>query len=121
MYSLSYLRRQVDDLQRRFKPALAVLKLRNLAMEFCGEFDEADSPDQPNRRQALGDMTAMFPPRVGQAGFRLDTFQDVVDYFTRCIKGNTRPDPREIVFTLIPWARKGPHLRPDLWERPATA
>ena len=121
MYSLSYLRRQVDDLQRRFKPALAVLKLRNLAMEFCGEFDEADSPDQPNRRQALGDMTAMFPPRVGQAGFRLDTFQDVVDYITRCIKGSARPDPREIVFTLIPWARKGPILRPDLWERPNAA
>ena len=121
MYSLSYLRRQVDDLQRKLKPALAVLKLRNLAMDFCDEFDEADSPDQPNRGQLLGDMTAMFPPRVGQAGFRLDTFQDLVDYLTRRIRGNTRPDPREIVFTLIPWARKGPILRPDLWERPQLA
>ena len=117
MYSLSYLSRQLEALRSRLRPVLAILKLRNLAMEFCDEFDEADSPGQPNRSQGLAGMAAMFPPRVGQAGFRLETFQDVVDYLTRCIKGNTGPDPREIVFTLIPWARKGPHLRPGLWER----
>ncbi|MYC39093.1 MAG: hypothetical protein F4X66_19605, partial [Chloroflexi bacterium] len=108
MYSLSYLSRQVEALRSRLRPVLPILKLRNLAMEFCGEFDEADSPEQPDRRQVLMDKAAMFPPRVGQTGFRLDTFQDLVDYFRRCIKGNTRPDPREIVFTLILWARKGP-------------
>ena len=121
MHSLSYLTRQVEALRSKLKPVLAILKLRNLAMEFCGEFDEADSPEQPNRREVLTDKAAMFPPRVGQAGFRLDTFQGLVDYLTRCIKSNTRPDPREIVFTLIPWARKGPILRPDLWDRPAAA
>lgn len=63
----------------------------------------------------------MFPPHVGQADFRLDTFQDLVDYFTRCIKGNIRPAPREIVFILIPWAKKGPILRPDLRECSAAA
>ena len=120
MYSLSYLSRQIEALRSRLKPVLAILKLRNLAMEFCDEFDEADSPDQPNRSHLTG-MAVMFPPRVGQAGFRLETFQDVVDYLTRCIKGNRSPDPREIVFTLIPWARKGPILRPDLWERPQQA
>ena len=94
MYSLSYLSRQIEALRSRLKPVLAILKLRKLAMEFCGEFDEADSPDQPNRSQVLGDMAAMFPPRVGQAGFRLDTFQDVVDYLTRCIKRKTSPRNR---------------------------
>ena len=53
------------------------------------------------------DMAEMFPPSVGQAGFRLDTFQDLVGYLVCCIKSNTRPDSREIVL-LIPWASKGP-------------
>ena len=90
-------------------------------MQFCDEFDEADSHEQPNRRQVLMNMAGMFPPRVGQARFRLDTYMDLVGYFARCIERNTRPEPRDIVFTLIPWARKGPRLRPDLWERPTLA
>ena len=121
MYSLSYLRRQVDALQRRLKPALAILRLRNLAMEFCDEFDGAASREGPGRRANLLDMSRMFMPRVGRAGFRLDTFQALMGYFARCIDADTHPDPREIVFTLIPWARKGPILRPDLWERPNAA
>ena len=120
MYSLSYLRRQVDALQRRLKPVLKVLRLRNLAMEFCDEYDEA-AFSQESPRETLLEMSEMFPPRVGQAGFRLDTYHDLVAYLRRCIYAHQRPDPREVVFTLIPWARNGPHLRPDLWERPAAA
>ena len=63
----------------------------------------------------------MSPSRVGLAGFCLETFQDLVDYFRCCIYRHKRPDPREVVFTLIPWARNGPILCPDLWERPADA
>ena len=118
MYSLSYLTRQVEALRRRLKPVLAILKLRNLAMEFCDEFDQAVLSEEPGQRD-LASMCIMFPPRVGQAGFRLDTFQDLMSYFTRCINGNSYPQLCEVVFTLIPWARKGPILRPDLWERPA--
>ena len=120
MYSISYLRRQVDALQRKLEPVLTILRLRNLANKFCDEFDEATLSEDPGRRDLTG-MCMMFMPRVGQAGFHLDTFQDLMRYFTRCIKGNTRPEPRDIVFTLIPWARKGPILRPDLWERPEPA
>ncbi len=121
MYSINYLRRQVDALQCRLKPALAILRLRNLAMEFCDEFDEAASRQEPRQRGILLDISRMFMPRVGQAGFRLDTFMDLMRYFTRCIDGYKPPEPRDIVFTLLPWARRGPHLRPDLWERSATA
>ena len=120
MYSISYLRRQVDSLQRRLKPALAILRLRKLAMEFCDEFDQAAARQGP-RRETLLEMSRMFMPRVGQAGFRLDTFMALMRYFTRCIDRNSHPQPRDIVFTLLPWARKGPHLRPDLWERPNAA
>ena len=118
MYSLSYLRRQVDALQRRLKPVLDILRLRNLAMEFCDEFDEAASPEGA-RRETLLKMSRMFMPRVGQAGFRLDTFQALMSYFARCINSGAHPEPRDIVFTLLPWAAKGPRLRPGLWERPA--
>ena len=41
MYSISYLRRQVESLHRRLEPVLDILRLRNLALEFCDEFDEA--------------------------------------------------------------------------------
>ena len=119
MYSLSYLRRQVDALQRRLKPALAILRLRNLAMEFCDEYDEAAPCEDAQPRDNRSNMIIMFMPRVGQAGFRLDTFKDLNSYLFRCLDSGMRPEPRDIVFTLLPWARKGPHLRPDLWERPA--
>ena len=120
MYSINYLRRQVDALQRKLKPVLAILKLRNLAMQFCNEFDEAVLSEDPHKRDLTG-MCMMFPPRVGQAGFRLDTSMALVRYFLGCIQNRKAPDPREVVFTLIPWARRGPSLRPDLWERPQAA
>ena len=118
MYSIPYLRRQVDALRRRFKPVLAILKLRNLAREFCDEFDEAASSEKPRDLQGV---CMMFPPRVGQAGFRLDKGKELVRYFLDCRNNRTVPEPREVVFTLIPWAKRGPHLRADLWERPAAA
>ena len=120
MYSIASLRRQVDALQRRVKPVLAILKLRNLAMEFCDEYDEALLIQDPRKRDLNG-MFMMFPPRAGQAGFRLDTGTALVRYFLDCVENRKAPDPKEIVFTLIPWAKRGPHLRPDLWERPAAA
>ena len=121
VYSLSYLRRQADALQRRLKPVLAVLRLRRLALDSCDEYDEAVSREGSGARRVLSDMIMMFMPRVGQAGFRLDTFQDLNNYLFRCLDSLACPEPREIVFPLLPWAAKGPRLRPDLWERPAAS
>lgn len=121
MYSISYLRRQVDALQRKLKPVLTILKLRNLAMEFCDEYDQAALSELVPNRETLRSMCIMFPPRVRQAGFILGKGNDLVRYFIRCIDNGTYPEPCEVVFTLIPWSRKGPILRPDLWERPAAA
>ena len=120
MYSISYLRRQVDALRRKLEPVLTILRLRNLANEFCDEFDEASSPESTRRRDLKG-VCMMFPPRVGEAGYRLGKGMELVRYFLGCRDNGTAPDPREVVFTLIPWARRGPHLRADLWERPQTA
>ena len=121
MYSLRYLRRQVDTLQRRLKPVLAVLRLRRLALDFCDEYDETVSREGSGARHVLSGMIMMFMPRVGQAGFRLDTFQDLDNYLFRCLDSLACPEPREIVFALLPWAAKGPLLRPDLWERPSAS
>ena len=120
LYPLRHLRGQVDALQRRLKPALAILRLRNLAIEFCDEFDEAALREDPRQRD-LPSMCIMFPHRIGQAGFRLDTSMDLCRYLRNCVDRCVRPDPREMVFTSLPWARRGPHLRPDLWERPYSA
>ena len=121
MYSISYLRRQFDALQRRVKPILTILRLRNLATQFCDEFDEAASAEPAPSRGALHSICMMFPPRVAQAGYRLGKSKELVSYFMRCKDTRTAPEPREVVFTLIPWAKRGPILRPDLWERPDAA
>ncbi len=121
IYSLISLRRQADDLRRRLKPVLAILRLRNLALEFCRDFAAAASRPDPGRREILLNISRMFMPRVGQAGFRLDTFQDLMTYFSLCIDRHACPQPRDIVFALLPWAGKGPRLRPNLWERPSAA
>ena len=111
----------MDALQRKIKPVLTILRLRNLAMQFCDEFDEAASAEPAPSRRALQSICMMFPHRVTQAGYRLGRGKELVSYFLDCIHNGPSPDPREVVFTLIPWARKGPILRPDLWERPETA
>ena len=120
MYSIGYLRRQVDALQKRIKPVLAILKLRNLARKFCDEFDEAANAEDSHKRDLRG-ICMMFSPRVGQAGFRLGRGKHLVHYFMDCHYNRTDPELREVVFTLIPWARRGPRLRADLWDRPEAA
>lgn len=124
MYSLPSLRRtrnQVDALRRKLKPVLAILRLRNLAMEFCDEYDEAALHKEPRQEGTLRLMCIMFPPRVGQVGFRVGRGKELVRYLLGCIRNGTAPQPREVVFTVMPWARRGPHLRPDLWDRPVIA
>ena len=121
MYSISYLRRQVDALRRRIKPVLTILRLRNLAMQFCDEFDKAASAEPAPSRGALQSICMMFPPRVAQAGYRLGKGKELVSYFLGRIGNGPGPEPREVVFTLIPWAKRGPILRPDLWDRPEPA
>ena len=119
--SLRQLRREVDALQRRVNQVLAILRMRKLAMEFCDECDEAGIRGKPDWPEAFMHRTRKFMPRVGQAGFDLDTFGALNRYFHRCVERRKPPEPREIVFTLLPWARRGPRLRPSLWERPAAA
>ena len=74
-------------------------------MDFCGEYDEAASREGSDARGILTDMIIMFMPRVGQAGFRLDTYQDLNKYLFLCLDSMACPDPRKMVFTLLPWAK----------------
>ena len=115
MYSLRHLQRQVDPLKRDIKSVLAILKLRNPAMEFCDEFDEAASSEKP---RDLRGLCMMFPPRVGRVAPGLGKSKELLRYFLGCISSRTGPDPREVVFTLIPWARKGPTSAPASGSAP---
>ena len=112
MYSLRQLRREVDALQRRLKPVLAVLRLRILAMEFCDEFDEAASRNAPCQGDILLDLSRMFMPRVGRAGFRLDTFKDLISYFMRCIDSRTHPNPMKSCSPCYPGLGEAPASAP---------
>ena len=97
MYSISYLRRQFDALQRRVKPILTILRLRNLATQFCDEFDEAASAEPAPSRAALRSICMMFPPRVAQTCYRLGKGMELVRCFLGCISHGTAPnrhDPR---------------------------
>ena len=120
MYSISYLRRQVDALKRELEPVLTILRLRNLAEEFCDEFDEAIE-NQRTTKQDPDEVYVMFPHRVSEAGYNLGKGKELVCYFQDCKRKRIPCDLREVVFTLIPWARKGPHLRADLWLRSTAA
>ena len=120
MYSISYLRRQVESLRRKLEPVLTILRLRNLANQFCDEFDEAVHGEDSARSDLQG-VCMMFPHRVSETGYGLGKGRELIRYFLGCRDNRTAPEPREVVFTLIPWARKGPRLRADLWERPSAA
>ena len=92
------LRSRVNALRRRMALALAVVRLRRLAQEFCVQWTVARSDSEP-------------PPdshplvrRVVDAGFRLPTFMAVHNYLDRCRSQNATPESDEIVRSLLPWS-----------------
>ncbi len=71
------IRRRVNALRRKMALALAVVRLRPLAQEFCAQWDRAlsDSRRLPQSHP--------FIRRVAQAGFRLPTFMAAHRYLER--------------------------------------
>ena len=72
------LRRRVNALRRKMARALAVVRLRPLAQDFCDQWDSALSGSRP-----LPEPHS-FIRRVAQAGFRLPTFMAAHRYLERC-------------------------------------
>ena len=94
------LRRRVNALRRKMARAraLAVVRLRPLAQEFCAKWDQALSDSQP-----LPEPHS-FVRRVAQAGFRLPNFMAAHRYLERCRRQNALPDCHELLRALLPWS-----------------
>ena len=92
------LRSRVNALRRKMALALAVVRLRRLAREFCLESTVALA----NRRPQPGYHS--FVRRVVDAGFRLPTLMAVYTYFNSCRTQNTIPDCQKLLRSLVPWA-----------------
>ena len=76
-------------------------------MEFCDEFDEvALNEGYPQAR--LTGMCIMFPPRVGQAGFRLDTFTALNKYLMGRVNTGAFPPPARWFSPYYPGPEKAP-------------
>ena len=92
------LRRRVNALRRKMARALAVVRLRPLAQEFCAQWDSALSDSRPLPQ------SHSFIRRVAQAGFRLPTFMAAHRYLERCRRQNALPNCYELVRSLLPWS-----------------
>ncbi len=92
------LRRRVNALRRKMARALAVVRLRPLAQEFCAQWDSALSGSQ-----SLPEAHS-FIRRVAQAGFRLPTFMAAHRYLERCRRRNALPNCYELLRSLLPWS-----------------
>ncbi len=92
------LRRRANALRRKMALALAVVRLRPLAQEFCAQWDRALSG---SRRPP---ESHSFIRRVAQAGFRLPTFMAAHRYLERCRRRNALPDCHELLRSLLPWS-----------------
>ena len=116
MHSLRHYRRQVDDLQRRLKPVLAIFRLRNLAMEFCDEFDEVAA--QPNARFALMNMSVKFMPRIRKAGFIIDTHTDLCATSASVSTTTSIPNPASSSSCSFPGPREALTSAPTYGSAP---
>ena len=103
------LRHRVNALRRKMALALAVVRLRPLAQEFCVQWAVAQSRRQPSPE------SHPFISRVVDAGLRLPTFMAAHNYLNRCRSRNTLPDCDELLRSLLPWSiTLGPV---DTWPR----
>ena len=97
---LRALRARVNALRREMAPALAVVKVRRTADDYCHRWSVATSnhelPPDPHRMiQGLA-----------LAGLRLPSFASANNFLNGCRRSNTDPDPERLVAVLLPWARR---------------
>ena len=96
MYSLSCIRRRIDSLRRKYSLELGVAELHTISEEFCGQWARAVGDNKP-----VPDYH-MYPSRIGQHGFRFQTFGVLVKYLKRCHEDNELPDSLGIISSLLP-------------------
>ena len=102
---MNALRARVYALRRKMALALAVLRIRRMADEFCLQWTVAVA----DRRTLPG--CHAFVRRVVSAGFRLPTFMAVHKYLNRCRSQNAIPETEDLLNAFLPWSRLYPPPR----------
>ena len=100
--TLSEIKRQVNALKRKYAVALAVVRLRRAAREFCDEWEATREEKKPTPTPVETDLWFCI------RGFRHKGHHFFMDYINRCGR------PRK---TLCPWTSSGASCRGG----PATA
>ena len=95
--TLSEIKRQVNALKRKYAVALAVVRLRRAAREFCDEWEATREEKKPTPTPVETDQWFYI------RGFRLKGHHFFMDYINRCKKTKEDPLPFDIVRGLMPW------------------
>ena len=89
--TLSQIKREVNALKRKYAKALAVVRLRRLAQEFCDEWDANRVEGKP-AMQAI-DSGQWFIKR----GYRPRSLNRLFDYIRRCTEAKEAPKAYDIL------------------------
>ena len=108
--TLSEIKRQVNALKRKYAVALAVVRLRRAAREFCDEWKATREEKKPTPTPVETDQWFYI------RGFRLKGHHFFMDYINRCKKTKEDPLPMDIVRGLMPW-RSCHHIIENLIHR----
>ena len=95
--TLSQIRREVNALKRKYAKALAVVRLRRLAQEFCEDWEANGKDDKPVTNSIAWGQWFI------KRGYRPRSFNGLFDCIRRCTDEKEAPLPVEIVKALIPW------------------
>ena len=100
MNELKALRARVNALRRKMVHALAIVKVRRMADDYCRTWFVAKSnhelPPDPHR----------LIQGLAQAGLRLPSFASANNFLYDCRRRKADPDPERLVNVLLPWARR---------------
>ena len=95
--TLSEIKREVRALKRKYAAALAVVRLRRAAREFCDEWEATREEKKPTPNPVETDQWFYI------RGSRLKGHHFFMDYINRCKKTKEDPLPMDIVRGLMPW------------------
>ena len=91
---------RVRALQRKLAREIAVVRIRDLADDYCRTWYEYRSNNQ------LPPDPHPFIQRVIQAGYRLSaSLPPAHNYLDDCRRRDAAPDPFELFCRLLPWSR----------------
>ena len=91
--TLSEIKREVRALKRKYASALAVVRLRRAAREFCDEWEATREEKKPTPNAVETDQWFYI------RGFRLKGHHFFMDYINRCKEDQGRP--------ICPWTSSG--------------